>query len=897
MLHRLTSELRFRLRALLRRGDMERELDDELRFHLERDVEKRVASGAPRAEAERLARAAFGGMERIKDDTRDSRGVALLEQTLQDLRYALRTLGAHRVFAGGIVLTLALGIGVNATMFGIVDRLLFRAPPGLRDPATVHRVYRLSTEQGEERIDRNLAFPTYLDVRRFTHTLSDVAAFQTRQLAVGDGEAARLLTVTVASASYFAFFGERPALGRWFSAADDSVPLGAPVAVLGWAYWQAQFGGRNVIGEHLRVDRTVYTIVGVAPRGFVGMTDQGVPAIYLPITQYAAAFRGPAYVGRHTWSWLEIIARRRTDVARQAAETDLASALRQSWRQAQAMDAGWGDPDSARVRGALGPVQLQRGPEAGREAKVAVWTAGVALIVLLIACANVTNLLLSRAVSRRREIAMRIALGAGRGRLVRQLLTESALLAALGGVAALAIAQWGGALLRAGFLRDAPEAPAFTDERTIAFTAAATLLAALLTGLVPALHASRTDIATSMKTGGREGGYERGRTRTALLVFQPALSVVLLVGAGLFVRSLGNVRGYRLGYDVEPVVYAIANSRGERLDSAQVVALNDRMLAAAQALPGVRFATQSASVPFWSNEGRGLFLPGRGQVEGLGHFILQGASPDYFRTLGTRILRGRAFDATDRLGAPLVAVVSQGMARALWPGLEPLGQCFRMDSDRAPCRTVIGVAEEMRVRSLTDEREYAYYLPVAQYPGQLDPQLFARVNGRAADYVNALRRVLQAEMPGAAYVSVVPLSELVDPTMQAWRFGAIMFAAFGGLALVLAAVGLYSVIAYDVAQRTRDLGVRVALGASVSRIVGWVLARSLRLVAAGLVLGGAAALWAAPHLEALLFHESPRDPVVFTAVAAALLAVGIVAAVAPAMRAARVEPTVVLRGD
>jgi predicted permease len=897
MLHRLTSELRFRLRALLRRGDMERELDDELRFHLERDIETRVASGVPRAEAERLAWAAFGGMERIKDDARDSRGVALLEQTLQDLRHALRTLGTHRVFAAGIVLTLALGIGVNATMFGIVDRLLFRAPPGLRDPATVHRVYRLSTEQGEERVDRNLAFPTYLDVRRFTHTLSDVAAFQTRQLAVGDGEAARLLTVTVASASYFAFFGAQPAQGRWFSAADDSVPLGAPVAVLGYAYWQAQFGGRNVIGEHLRVDRTVYTIVGVAPRGFVGMTDQGVPAIYLPITQYASAFRGPAYVGNYNWSWLEIIARRRSGIRRELAGADVGVALHRSWGEAQAFEPGWGSPDSARVRGVLGPVQLQRGPEAGREAKVAVWTAGVALIVLLIACANVTNLLLSRAVSRRREMAMRVALGAGRGRLVRQLLTESGLLAVLGGLLGLALAQWGGALLRASFLGDAPWSPTFTDARTLVFTAAATLAAALLTGLMPALHATRHDLATSLKTGGREGGYERARTRTVLLVFQPALSVVLLVGAGLFVRSLGNVRGFRLGYDVEPVVYAIANSRGEHLDHGQVAALNDRMLAAAQALPGVTHATQAASVPFWSNEGRGLYLPGTGEVKGLGHFVLQVGSPDYFRTLGTRILGGRAFDATDRVGSPLVAVVSSGMARALWPGREPLGQCFRIDSERAACTTVIGVAEDMRVRTLTDEREYTYYLPVAQYQGELDPQLFARVNGRAPDYVNALRRRLQALMPGAAYVNVVPLEDLVDPTMQSWRFGAIMFAAFGGLALVLAAVGLYSVIAYDVAQRTRDLGVRVALGASVSRIVGWVLARSMRLVAAGLVLGGAVALWATPHLGALLFHESPRDPVVFGSVAAALLAVGIVAAVAPAIRAARVEPNVVLRGD
>ncbi|MGE0352328.1 MAG: FtsX-like permease family protein [Gemmatimonadales bacterium] len=321
------------------------------------------------------------------------------------------------------------------------------------------------------------------------------------------------------------------------------------------------------------------------------------------------------------------------------------------------------------------------------------------------------------------------------------------------------------------------------------------------------------------------------------------------------------------------------------------------MLAAARSVPGVQFATPAASVPFWTNEGHPLLVPGVDSVDRLGRFILQAGSPDYSRTMGTRILRGRAFDEADGTGAPHVAVVSEGMARVLWPAGDAIGRRFRIDNDTMPWITVIGIAEEMKIRTLNDAREFTYYLPVSQYPGVLFPQVLMRIPGSAPEYVNLLRGRLQAGMPADVYVRVMPLGDMVDPTMQSWRFGATMFSAFGALALLLAAVGLYSVIAYDVAQRTRDLGVRIALGASVSRIVWWVLGRGLVLVTSGILLGGAVALWIAPQLDDLLFHQPSRDPAVFGAVAAALLFVGAVAAAAPALRAARVDPNVALRGD
>ena len=894
----MLNDLRYRLRALFTRNTMDRELEDELRFHLEKETAKLVSAGVPPDDAHRQARATFGGLERIKDDTRDARGLVLLETLAQDFRYAARALAARPVFTGGIVLTLGLGIGANATMFGIVDRLLFRSPPTLHDASTVHRVYTSYNLDGERRIDGNFAFPVYRDFLRGTTTLDALAAFQTREIPVGDGDNTKEMRVTVASASYFAFFNARPVLGRFFGAPDDSVPAGAPVAVLGYGYWQTQFAGRrDVVGQTIRINRIPRTIVGVAPEGFVGMSDQGVPAAYIPITNYAYEFRGGRYPDNYGWSWLEMVARRKPGVSIAAAEADVKNAFYESWRREAASSPALGSPDSAKAAVTLAPVQINRGPHARRDSVVARWIAGVALIVLLIACANVANLLLSRAVGRQREIAVRLALGVSRWRLVRQLMTESVLLAVLGGIAGLAIAQWGSAALRTFFFTTEESVAVATDGRTLLFAALATLVVAGLTGLVPALQAGRGDLATALKTGSREGTYRRGRARTSLLVLQATLSVVLLVGAGLFVRSLRNVQDYRMGYDAERLIVAGANLRGVRLEDEELNALSERLLLAVREVPGVTHAALAASIPFWSNEGRGLWVPGVDSVSRRGRFILQAGSPGYFATTGTRILSGRAFDETDRKGASHVVVVSEGMARAIWSGENALGKCIRIGADTAPCSTVVGIAEEMRVRSLTDAREYAYYIPAAQYDNPMYPQLFVRVNGDAARFSDDVRRRLQRELPGAAYATAMPLGRLIDPQQQAWKFGATMFVAFGGLALVLAAIGLYSLIAYDVAQRTQELGVRIALGASMSDVIRLVMSSGLRLVIVGLVLGGGVALWGSKWMEGLMFQQSPRDPVVFGLVSLVLLVVALLASSGPAWRASRVDPNIALRGD
>ena len=899
MIDELWSDVRYRVRALFRRADVERELDDELRFHLDRETEKLVAAGIPPHEARRRARLAFGGVDAAKEGSRDVRGTALIESVIQDVRYALRGLRARPAFTAGVVVTLALGIGANTAMFGVVDRLLFRAPATMRDPAHVHRVYVSWTADGTRSTQRSLEFARYLDLARGTHAFSDAAAFQTRALAVGSGDDARELPVTVASASYFGFFDAHPVVGRFFDARDDSIPTGSPVVILGHAFWESRFGGRaDVIGRTLQVGTTVCTIVGVAPAGFNGTSDQGVPALYMPITVFAWSMSHRDYSHNYNWSWLEMIVRRAPGVSVEGANRELTDAFRRSWTAARAADHGWPTLAAAQPSAELGPVQLGRGPSAGAETRVAMWTWGVALVVLLVACANVANLLLSRAVRRRREIALRLSLGVGRRRLVRQLLTESLVLAALGGAAGLLVAWWGGASLRALLLADDPSPAVLGDGRTLAAAAAATLLAALASGLAPALYALREDPARALVVG-RESGARRSRARAALLVFQAALSVVLLVGAGLFVRSLHQVRTMRLGYDVAPVAFVQTNPRGVKLSDAEWLALERRLLDAADATPGIASATPVVSVPFWSTEASGLYVPGVDSVRRLGRFALQAGSADYFRTTGTRLLRGRAFTASDGANAPPVMVVSEGMARALWPRTDAIGKCVRVGADTAACTTVVGVAEEMRLESLTSTNEYMYYLPIDQLEHWRGPAgaFFVRVNGDATDYVDALRRQLQPLMPGSSYVTVVTLQSIVNPSMVSWQFGATMFTAFGALALVLAALGLYSVMSYGVAQRQQELSVRLALGATAGQLVRLVVGDGVRTVLVGLAVGGALSLWLGTRIAGLLFHESPNDPLVYGAVMLVLVVAALLATAIPALSASRVDPNVALRAD
>jgi putative ABC transport system permease protein len=895
------ADLRYRLRALFDRGSMDRELDEELRFHVEREAEKYQRAGFLPDEAMRRARLSFGGIERIKEESRDSRGIMTIDSLRQDLRFAWRGLISRPGFAAAIVVTLGLGIGANAAMFGIVDRLLFRPAPYLADADHTHRIYLRYQATLGERIDRNLEYTRYADLVRWMTSFDRIAAFAYRQSAIGTGDEAREMTVAAVSGNFFEFFAIRPALGRFFLPDEDRTPTGAHVAVLSHPFWQTRFGGaHDVLGKSVRIGDQTYLIVGVAPEGFVGMIENRSPAAFLPITTVAYA-RSKEYYTNYNWSWLELLARRKRGVSVAAADADVSSAFVQSWNAERLLSPSLPTVEKARPRGEIAPIHMGRGPQAAREVKVATWVMGVAAVVLLVACANVVNLLLARAVQRRREVAVRLALGVTRRRLVQQLLTESLLLAILGGVVGMLLAQWGGQVLRTAFLESNDSVAVFFDARTLLFATAVTLMVAVVTGLAPLAYSRVRDVSASLKSGTREGTYNRSRLRTFLLVFQAALSVVLLVGAGLFVRSLANVTSRRLGYDVEPVVFAEANMRGAALPDAEQNALNQRLELAARSVPGVVSASRVISVPFWSNEGRGApSVPGVDSTQKLGQFLLQAGSPSYFETVGTRIVRGRAFTEHDRAGAPRVLVVTENMAAALWPGQDPIGKVLRIGRDTTPFSTVIGVAENMQGRLFQGDTEFWYFMPIAQYEsfyGRSDPSIFARVRGDAADHQETLRRSLQRELPGDAYVNTNPLATLVTPQQRSWRFGATMFVAFGGLALLLAAIGLYSVIAYAVAQRTHELGVRIALGASVGHVVRLIMSQALTFATAGIVIGAGVALWAGKFLEPLLYAQPARDPTVYALVAVVLLVVAAGASLRPALRATRVDPSVALRAE
>jgi predicted permease len=802
------------------------------------------------------------------------------------------------------VLTLALGVGANAAMFSVVDRLLFRPPPLLRDPALVHRVYLVRHNREGEFAGSGVQVARYLDLTRWTSSFARTAEFASAKPAIGTGTDAREMPVGVVTASFFGFFDAPPVLGRYFSSAEDAPPTGTAVAVLGYGFWRTRYGGRrDVLGQMLAIGATRYTIIGVAPRGFVGLWPAEPPVAYIPVSVRAAEqavnvrLPGETWWTTYHWTWANMLAERKPGVSIETANADLTAAYLKSYAAQDVLDHGRMPPVAiSRPHAIAASVLSDRGPNESSVAKVATWISGVALIVWLIACANVANLLLTRALRRRREIAVRLALGVSRTRLASQLLLESVLLAVLGGAAGVLVAQWGGAVLRSQLLPRTARATVVNDPRTLLFAGVAALIAGLLTGLAPVLQARHADLTSDLKAGVREGTPHRSRTRMALLVFQGALSVVLLVGAGLFVRSLRNVRTLPLGYDAEPVLSLELQMRGVKLDSAARVTLRNRLLEEAKTLPGVASAARRITMPFWSTWNLDLHVAGIDSVERLGEFDLNAVSPDYFATMGTRLLRGRGISGQDVAGAPRVMVVSEAMAKTLWPGKDALGQCARVGSDTVPCTYVVGIAENIKSQELSDQGGLFYYLASAQFnPDQ--GGLFVRVRGDAAKLGETVRRRLQPLMPGTSYLTVTPLADIVGSQTQSWQLGATLFTVFGGLALLLAAIGLYSVIAYNVAQRTHELGVRVALGAEGRDLVRLVLKEGMKLSLVGMVLGGAIALVIGKWVKPLLFETSPRDPAVFLGVSVVLVATALLASFLPARRAGRIDPIEALRSE
>ncbi len=803
-----------------------------------------------------------------------------------NLRQTLRSLRRSPGFAAIVIVTLALGVGANATMFGIIDRLLLQEPEHIVEADRVTRIYVERGFAGQNFVSSTIAYPDFVDFAA-SNELAGTAAFRHREITWGHGETAARVRGMLTTASLFPLLGAQPLMGRFFAPEDDAAGR-ASVVVLGHDFWLRRGADSSVLGTEIVLGGAPHTIVGVAPSGFTGIDLERVD-VWLPLHSPANS-APPIWETSRGFYWLRSAARLAEGATTESAEAE-ATALHRSGRA----DDKFYDPEASVVLGAL--VEA-RGTQRSAESVVARWLAGVSLVVLMVACANVANMLLARSVQQRREIGIRLALGVSRGRLIAQQLGESVVLAAFGGAAALAVTYWGGLAVRAVLLPDIhwPHSP--LDVRVMAFTFSAALVAGIVAGLVPAVQATRQNVVSVIKGGNVDGGQAQARARSLLLVGQAALSVVLLVGAGLFVRSIARLQAVDLGFDPERIVVAIPEFDSEEIPDNQKAAFYDAALDRLRTLPAVEGIAASAALPFYWTMTTGFQIPGREELPtfGDGGPYLYPVTNDYLSTTGIDIVKGRGFDASDDARSARVAVVGEVMANAYWPGEDPLGKCVYI-GDNEVCTEIIGVAERASRASIQGSDSAQYYVPISQWSDEYVPRaLLARSGSAELDaLVSAVRREILSVSPIVRFVEVQGFGGLIDPQARSWELGATLFSVFGLLAVVIAAVGLYGVLAFGVAQRRHEIGVRSALGASPGGLVALVGWQAARLVTAGLLIGIAAALFAAPRIEPLLFDVNPRDPSVLASVALILAAVAAVAATLPAMRAARVQPVIALR--
>jgi predicted permease len=889
-----------RLRFYLFRARYDREMEEEMRHHLDLRTAEYAREGKSEAEARGAAIRRFGNRTFLQEQGRSAAGLASLETAGQDVRYVLRSLRASPGFTAMAVLTLGLGIGANAAMFGVIDRLLLRGPEHVVDPEQVVRVYSTERHDAGGEFTRSIVpYALYAEMRN-VRAFDRVAAYAGGFGTTGRGREAQLILVARVTWDFFPLLGVRPAVGRFFRPEEDRPPQGEDVAVLDGGYWRRVFGGDpGVVGRTLEINGSRYRIVGAAPDGFAGGGTARAD-VWVPMS--ARAWSGhPEWPTTWDAYWVSVIGRLRPGVKAGQADAEATAVHRRAYT-------GRPEHTIARARLSVRPLRFN---EVGREpAEVAVsrWLAGVAAVVLLVTCANAGNLVLARTLRRRREVAVRLALGITRARLVRLLLAESLVVSIAGGAAGLLLALAGGRFIGGVLL---PGLAWNVDGRVLALTAVAALVTGLLVGLVPALQGSRPDLTTALKAGAREGAVQRSRLRTTLTVAQAALSVVLLVGAGLFVRSLWNVRSLRLGIEPDRVLavdvasaWAVGVRPEATADQARAARLRDfyaRALERVRAIPGVESASLAFGTPLQSTYTFHIAIPGWDSIPklpgGEQYPYVSTVSVDYFRTVGTRLLRGRLFTPADVATGARVAVVNETMARTLWPGREPIGNCL-MITPPAPCSHVIGVVEDARrFRLLGEDAAMQYYLPLGQNAEVAGATLLVRPARSPAAMAETVRRELQQLEPTVGYISVQALQAMIDPQIRPWRLGATMFVVFGALALLVAAIGLYSLIAYLVAQRTHEFGVRIALGARTAHIARLVMGRGVGAAAAGVAIGVGLALALGRLVEPLLFETSPRDASVLLTVTATLLTFAVLASLVPTWRAVRVDPVTALRSE
>jgi predicted permease len=875
-----------RLGGLFRKRPHDREFAAEVDSHLQMHIEDNLRAGMSAAEARRQALIKLGGLEQTKENYRERRSLPLLETLLQDIRYAFRVLRKNPGFAAVCVLTLALGIGVNTAIFSVVYAVVLKPLP-YPDSQQLYTIFQQRTQDASVQVGFS-----YLDLQDVIAQdtafsgMTGVAAHELTLTGHGDPFIVRVADVTP---ELFSVFEQQPLLGRGFRA-EDGKPGAPHVVILNESVWRSVFSAApNVIGASINLDKRAFTVVGIMPSRFSFPLLSGTREVWVPVGQDPMFESWMNLRARH---WLLTTGRLKPGVSLTEAQAELDVIGQRLAKQFPAGNAGW----------EIHLFPLQRLIIGDVRSPLLVLLGAVAL-VLVIACANLANLLLTRATSRTREIAVRTALGAGRSRIVRQLLSETAVLGVLGGAAGILLAYWGVNALGSLVPKSVPQLnPIRVDHVVLLFALAISALAIFLFGLAPAFLASRSDPQASLREGGTRSGESAGgrRARAIFAGAEIALAMVLLVAAGLLIRSFSKLTAVSPGFDTAHIVKAnIALPRDQYRTPQQWLAFTDDLLARVQAEPGMQDSALVVPTPLADGGIRVPFEivgqpPASAAESRTGDYVA--ATPNYLRVMGIPLVAGRFFTADDVMSAPRVTVISAAMARVYFPNQNPIGKkiSFSFPSDPSVPREVIGIVADVRDSALGEDPKPMMYVPFAQVPFW-GSDLVVNSTLSTASVAAAIRKDAMAIDKDLPVGDIAKMTDVLATNVAQPKFRTELLVLFAAMALILAATGIFGVISYSVSRQTREIGIRMALGASRTTISRMVLRETLLLALAGLAVGVPCTLAASRLLGHMLFGVSANDPITLIAVAFTLVAVAVLAGFIPLRRAMRVDPMVALR--
>jgi predicted permease len=873
-------------RARLGSERVDREFVQELDTHLEMLAEEGMRRAMPPEEARRAARMRLGGVTQLKETNRELQGLPILETFLQDLRYAARMLRKNLGFAAVAVVTLALGIGANTAIFSVVYAVLLKPLP-YSDPEQLFNVFEVQPQEGIK--GTGWSYPNFAQLLAENRIFSGMAGHQQHQLTLtGRGEPS-VVNTAVVTPEIFSLLGEKPIAGRTFLP-QEGKPGAPAVAILGESLWRSSFAADpNIIGSPIVLDKRAVTVVGIMPAKFRFPAVSEDEQIWIPIAQDPLF---GSWMDRRGGHWLRVVGRLKPGISMAQARGELDALSARLAKDFPAENAGW----------EIRMVPLQEVMVGNVRAALLVLLGSVGL-VLLIVCANIANLLLARATTRAREIAVRTALGAGRTRIIRQLLSETAVLGLLGGIAGMALAYWGVQALSALLPSSVPRINEIRVDRfVLSFALGLSALASFGFGLAPALFAANSSLQSSLREGGGRSGESAGRrrARNVLAAGEIALATILLVAAGLLLRSFANLTSVRPGFDVQHVVKAaVSLPRFQYSTPQQWVAFSNELLSRVQAQPGLRDSAMAVPLPIADGFINLAFdIPGTpphsAGTSRTANFV--SVSPDYFRIMTIPLLAGRFFNAHDNLSAPRVTVISQAMARVYFPNQDPLGKrlSFGFPFESVGVREIIGIAGDVRDVALGQEPAPMMYVPFAQAPFW-GGNLVVKSTLSLSSVADAIRQEVHQIDKDLPVTDIMMMPDTIEASVAQPRFRTLLLGLFAGIALALAAIGIFGVISYSVSRRTNEIGIRVALGAQSVDVLREVLGEGVRLACVGLALGLAGSLVVTRLMATLLFGVKPADALTFAAVATILLAVTLAACYLPARRATRVDPIIALR--